>query len=412
MPCRLGVKRMHEIVTGICQGRGKENDIERLQDLGTTITEAALCGLGKSSANPVLSTIKYFREEYEAHIRDKECPAGVCRRLSAAPCQKGCPAGIDVPSYVALIAAGHYEQALEIVRADNPFPSVCGRICNHGCEVTCTRGEVDSPIAIMQLKRFISDFEGTQAFHPPQPVPKTRSQKVAVVGGGPAGLSAAYFLARKGYPVTLFEASPVLGGMLTQAIPEFRLPHEHLQRDIEYILAMGIEVKTQTPVGKDPSLEQLKEQGYGAIFLATGAHRGLEMGVFGENLYQGVIEALDFLKKVNTSPEPQTGKRVVVVGGGYAAADAARAAVRLGAKVHLVYRRTEKDLPSDPLEFQAAQEEGVQFHFLSAPTKIIAKNNRVTGLECLRLKRLAPIPAAASGSCPKKGRNLSCRPIG
>ena len=340
VPCRLGVKRMHEIVTGICQGQGKEGDIERLQNLGSTITEAALCGLGKSSSNPVLSTIKYFREEYEAHIRDKECPAGVCRRLSAAPCQKGCPAGIDVPSYVALTASGHYEQALEIVRADNPFPSVCGRICNHGCEVTCTRGEVDSPIAIMQLKRFISDFEGTRPLVLPQPVPKTKLQKVAVVGGGPAGLSAAYFLARKGYPVTLFEASSVLGGMLALGIPEFRLPREHLQRDIQYILALGIEVKTQTPIGKDLTLEQLKKQGYEAVFLATGAHQGLAMGVFGETLYEGIIDALDFLKKANSSPESLAGKRVVVVGGGYAAVDAARAAIRLGAEVHLVYRRT------------------------------------------------------------------------
>ncbi len=403
VPCRLGVKRMHEIVTRICQGQGKEGDIERLQALGGTITEAALCGLGKSSANPVLSTIKYFREEYEAHIRDKECPAGVCRRLAAAPCQKGCPAGIDVASYVALTASGHYEQALEIVRADNPFPSVCGRICNHGCEVTCTRGEVDSPIAIMQLKRFISDFEGTRPLVLPPPVPKTRSQKVAVVGGGPAGLSAAYFLAKKGYPVTLFEASPVLGGMLALAIPEFRLPREHLQRDIQYILALGIEVKTQTPVGKDLSLEQLKNEGYEALFLATGAHQGLEMGVFGENLYEGIMDALDFLKKVNDSPEPLARKRVAVVGGGYEAVDAARAAIRLGATVHLVYRRTEEDLPADPLELRAAREEGVQFHFLTTPTKIIAKNHRVSGLECLRLEPLSTDTSGRRRILPQEG---------
>ena len=403
VPCRLGVKRMHEIVTSICQGEGQEGDIQRLQSLGEIITEAALCGLGKSSSNPVLSTIKYFREEYEAHIRDKECPAGVCRRLTGAPCQKGCPAGIDVPSYVALTASGHYEQALEIIRADNPFPSVCGRICNHGCEVTCTRGEVDSPIAIMQLKRFLSDFEGTRPLVLPQPVPKTKVQKVAVVGGGPAGLSAAYFLVRKGYPVTLFEASPVLGGMLALAIPEFRLPREHLQRDIQHILALGVEVRTQTPIGKDLTLEQLKNQGYEALFLATGAHQGLEIGVFGENLYEGTIDALDFLKKITSSPEPLTGKRVVVVGGGYAAVDAARAAIRLGASVNLVYRRAEEDLPADPLELRAAREEGVQFHFLTTPTKITAKANRVTGLECLRLEPVSTDTSGRRRMLPKEG---------
>ena len=211
---------------------------------------------------------------------------------------------------------------------------------------------------------------------------------MAVVGGGPAGLSAAYFLARKGYPVTLFEASPVLGGMLALAIPEFRLPREHLQRDIQYILALGVEVRTQTPIGKDLTLEQLKNQGYEAVFLATGAHQGLEMGVFGENLYEGIIDALDFLKKVNSSPEPLAGKRVVVVGGGYAAVDAARAAIRLGATVNLVYRRTEEDLPADPLELRAAREEGVQFHFLTTPTKIAAKNNRVAA---------SGVPAARTG---------------
>ena len=226
---------------------------------------------------------------------------------------------------------------------------------------------------------------------------------MAVVGGGPAGLSAAYFLVRKGYPVTLFEASPVLGGMLALGIPEFRLPREHLQRDIQYILALGIEVRTQTPIGKDLTLEQLKNQGYEAVFLATGAHQGLEMGVFGENLYEGIIDALDFLKKVNSSPEPLAGKRVVVVGGGYAAVDAARAAIRLGATVNLVYRRTEEDLPADPLELRAAREEGVQFHFLTTPTKITAKNNRVAGLECLRLEPVSTDTSGRRRILPKEG---------
>ena len=407
VPCRMGVKRMHEIVTSICMGQGREGDIERLQDLGTTITEAALCGLGKSAANPVLSTLRYFRHEYEAHIRDKECPAGVCRRLSAAPCQKGCPAGIDVPSYVSLIAAGHYEKALEIVRADNPLPSVCGRLCNHGCEVTCTRGEVDSPIAIMQLKRFISDFEAMQPFHPPRPVVPDQPHRVAVIGGGPAGLSAAYFLARKGYPVTIFEASNTLGGMLSQAIPEFRLPKNSLQRDIDYILALGVEVQTGTALGRNLTIEQLRARGFEAVFLAIGAHRGMEQGVFGEQLYEGVIDALDFLKGLQAPEKASRGKQVVVIGGGYAAVDAARAAVRQGSEVHLIYRRTEKDLPAEDLELQAAREEGVQFHFLTAPTKILARNNRVSGVECIQLEPTATDTSGRHRVLPKEGSEFT-----
>ena len=407
VPCRMGVKRMHEIVTSICQGEGREGDIERLQALGTTITEGALCGLGKSAANPVLSTLRYFRHEYEAHIRDKECPAGVCRRLSAAPCQKGCPAGIDVPSYVALIAAGHYEKALEIVRADNPLPSVCGRLCNHGCEVTCTRGEVDSSIAIMQLKRFISDFEAMQPFHPPRPVVPDQPHRVAVIGGGPAGLSAAYFLARKGYPVTIFEAANTLGGMLSQAIPEFRLPKNSLQRDINYILALGVEVQTGTALGRNLTIEQLRAQGFEAVFLAIGAHRGMEQGVFGEQLYEGVIDALDFLKGAQAPEKAPRGKQVVVIGGGYAAVDAARAAVRQGSEVHLIYKRTEKDLPVEDLELQAAQEEGVQFHFLTAPTKILARNNRVSGVECIQLEATATDTSGRHRVLPKEGSEFT-----
>ncbi len=229
-PCRLGTRQMLEILTRITEGQGRESDIDTLLTIAKTVKECSLCGLGQTSPNPVLSTIKYFREEYDAHIKEKRCPAAVCDALMISPCQHTCPVGINIPKYVAHIAAGEYQQAIDTIRERNPFPAICGRICHHPCELRCRRGELDDPVSIRSLKRFAADWYYEHNGKVPEPFPKTHSHKVAIVGAGPTGLACAYFLAQMGYPVTVFEALPVGGGMLSVAIPEFRLPREVIQK--------------------------------------------------------------------------------------------------------------------------------------------------------------------------------------
>ena len=306
--------------------------------------EVSLCGLGGTAPNPVLTTLNYFREEYLAHIVDKQCPARVCKRLSPTPCQFACPAGIDIPSYIALIAQGQYEEALELIREDNPLPSVCGYVCTAPCEVQCKRGVIDKSIAIKSLKRFVADFvrqNGSNGRKKPPP----RPDKVAIIGSGPAGLSAAYYLAREGYQVTVFEALPVVGGMLRVGIPEFRLPREVLEFDLKTIEEMGVEFKTHSRLGRDIFLDGLQEQGYKAFFLSTGTHHIARLDIEGEDL-PGVMSGLDFLRQSRTGELPLLGKRLVVIGGGNVAIDAARTAVRLGSSVTILYRRSEAEMPA------------------------------------------------------------------
>jgi NADH-quinone oxidoreductase subunit F len=403
-PCRVGNKLMLKILERICEGKGTMEDINTLQRLSETITNGALCGLGKTAPNPVLTTLKYFRHEYEAHILEKRCPAQVCKRLTPAPCQNACPAGIDVPSYVALIAAKRYKEALDVILEDNPFPSICGRACTHSCETECKRGEVDTPIAIMHLKRFVADLGIDRAKYI-KSLPITREEKIAIVGAGPAGLTAAYYLIKTGYAVTVFEALPGAGGMMVAGIPEYRLPRDIIQAEIDAIAALGVEIKTNTRLGKDITIDNLKQQGYGAILLAVGAYKGRKLGVAGEDKYNGCIDSIEFLGKVNFGDKTKPGAQVIVIGGGNSAIDAARAALRLGAdEVTIAYRRTRDEMPAFEEEIEAAEEEGVKIHYLAAPTRIIGDGDRITGLECIRNKlgdpdtsgRRRPVPIEGS----------------
>ncbi len=234
---------MLEILTKITQGEGREEDIDLLLSIADTVKECSLCGLGQTCPNPVYTSIKYFRHEYESHIKEKKCPAAVCDALMISPCQHACPVGINVPKYQAHIVMGEYLEAVETNRERNPFPAICGRICHHPCETRCRRGTLDEPVAIRALKRFVADwyFDHVDELPEPEPFPQTQSQSVAVVGAGPTGLSCAYFIAQMGYPVTVFEALPVGGGMLSVAIPEFRLPADVIQQEIDYIIKRGVE---------------------------------------------------------------------------------------------------------------------------------------------------------------------------
>ncbi|MFZ5924881.1 MAG: NAD(P)-binding protein, partial [Bacillota bacterium] len=402
-PCRIGTKRMLEILTRITRGQGREGDIERLIKLGTWIKETALCGLGQTAPNPVLTTIRYFRDEYEAHIRDKKCPASVCASLFESPCQNACPAGVDVPRYISLIRQKRYQDAVRLIKEKNPFPAVCGRVCTRPCEGKCRRAQLDEAIAICELKRFAADWELTN----PLPVDKPavmRDAKVAIVGSGPAGLTAAYYLARLGYKVTVFEALSEAGGMLRVGIPEYRLPKDVLDAEILAIVRLGVEIRTGVAIGRDITLDDLNEQGYKAIFIAVGANVSQKLGVPGEDL-DGVIGAVEFLREVNLNGRRKVGKKVAVVGGGNAAIDAARTALRLGAKeVHIIYRRQREDMPADKNEIAEAEREGVKIHFLTAPSRMIGRDGKLTNMECVRMSlgefdrtgRRRPVPIEGS----------------
>jgi NADH-quinone oxidoreductase subunit F len=384
VPCREGLKRLLQILTDVCEGRGREEDLGLLEELCFTLRDFSLCGLGKTAPNPVMSTLNYFREEYEAHVRDRQCPALVCPGLVPAPCQRACPAGIDVPSYVALIGHGRYEEAVELIRKDNPFPWVCGMVCVHPCERVCRRGDVDAPISIKSLKGFAAEQAMASEGYKPKRLAPLREEKVAVIGSGPAGLTAAYYLAQDGYPVTVFEAAPVAGGLLRLAIPEYRLPKELVEREIASIKELGVEIRTDCPIGKDLTLHDLRAEGFRAFFLGIGAHKGFRLNIAGESEFEGVMDGIDFLRKVNLSKKVDLGERVVVVGGGHASMDAARTCIRLGVPgVDLVYRRSREEMPAGEEEVRIAEEEGVRIHYLTIPKAVKGRDGRVSHLECM-----------------------------
>ncbi|MGB2582910.1 MAG: FAD-dependent oxidoreductase, partial [Dehalococcoidia bacterium] len=408
IPCRLGTKQMLEILTRITQGKGRDEDIDTLLNIADTVKECSLCGLGQTCPNPVLTTIKYFRDEYETHIKEKKCPAAVCDALMISPCQHTCPVGINVPKYVAHIAAGEYLESVETIRERNPFPAICGRICHHPCETRCRRGELDDPVAIRSLKRFAADwyFDHAGELPDPEPFPQTQSQRVAVVGAGPTGLSCAYFLAQMGYPVTVFEALPVGGGMLSIAIPQFRLPKEVIQSEIDYIAKRGVEIRYNTPITTNFTVEDLRKDGFEAVFIAAGAQKSQRIGIPGEledvdNFHYG----LRFLRDIKVGRQINIGRHVAVIGGGNVALDAARTALRLGAEeVSLYYRRSRDEMPVTEVEYDEAVAEGIRFHFLVSPTRIESENWRATGLQCIRMAlgepdasgRRRPVPISGS----------------
>jgi len=299
------------------------------------------------------------------------------------PCRVACPAGVNAQGYVALISQGKFKEALEVLRRTMPFAGVCGRVCTHPCEAECERGKVDEPISIRSLKRFMADYEMKVGREKATPIERTKEDKIAILGSGPAGIGCAYDLIREGYPVTIFETAPKAGGLLRYGIPEYRLPQKVLDNEISYVEELGVEIKTKSPVQK---FEDIFNQGYQAIFLATGAGVSQKMGIPGEDA-KGVIHALDFLKKTSLGAKVALGEKVAVIGGGNAAIDAARVAKRLGVKeVAIVYRRSRAEMPAASEEVDEAEREGIKLHILAAPVKVLTKGEKVTGIQCIKME--------------------------
>jgi NADH-quinone oxidoreductase subunit F len=385
VPCRVGTKRMLEILTRICEGQGRMEDIDRLIDLGEFIKQGSLCGLGQTAPNPVLSTIRHFREEYVEHIRDRHCRAGVCPSLVRAPCQAACPAGVDIPGFVSLVGEKRYDEALTLHRNRNPFASVCARVCFHTCEDKCRRSTLDNPVSIRGVKRFMTDQETELQLPEIRENEENAKRKIAIIGGGPSGISCAFFLARLGYKPVVFEKEPRPGGMLVQAIPAYRLPRETLAREIRMIENMGVKIETGKALGSDFTVRSLKNDGYDAVFVAIGAPEGIRVDLPGSDA-DGVADAMAFLREYNIRGSVPVGRKVVVVGGGNAAIDAARTAIRLGAKkVTVLYRRTREEMPAYAEEIEEALQEGVAIEPLTAPEEIVVKKGKVAGIKCLHM---------------------------
>lgn len=375
VPCRIGLGQLSELMEQVLEGEATMETISIIERVARVIVNSADCAIGRDAARLVLDGVQGFRDDYEEHILRHRCLGGM---REPVPCVALCPAGVDIPGYLVLIKYGRYADAVRLIRKDNPFPSACAYICEHPCEARCRRSMVDDAVNICGIKRFACDHATDMT--PPPCAPST-GKRIAVIGGGPGGLSAAYFLSLMGHRVVVYDQRPQLGGMLRYGIPDYRLPQEKLDRDIEFILSTGIEVHTDTAIGRDIEFSEIENQ-YDAVYISIGAHNDKKIGIDGENSV-GVHAAVQLLRDIGEGRVPDFhGKRVCVIGGGNVSMDATRTALRLGAaSVTCVYRRRISDMTALNEEIEDAQAEGCQILQLQAPDHIEAdENGHVTAL--------------------------------
>ncbi len=443
-PCRVGTQVIQRILVRLEQGKGRKRDLDHLRLLAEGVDEAAWCGIADTIRDPLVALLDLGAEHFAAHLEGLVCPEPSTLGWVTAPCRSTCPSTVDCPSYIFQAMEEHAHLATEIVKRDNPLPAVIGRTCHHPCESNCTLVDTGQPLAINHVKRWCADrAEGIARIeHGPGrdagssvsipedapigvdvPVlpdelveestaqlsqravvahPDTGGQKVAVIGAGPAGLSAGYYLARLGYRPVIFEALPVPGGMLYVGIPEYRLPKAHLLREVELIEREGVEIRYNTAIGRDLSFADLDEMGFEATFVGIGAHSGKKLRIPGEEL-PGSMDAIDFLREVSLGTRTEVGEKVLVIGGGNSAMDAARTALRMGAKeVRVVYRRAREQMPANPWEVDEAEEEGVDFRFLSAPVSCDG-DTCVEGLVCQKMELGPPDDSGRRSPVPSTG---------
>jgi NADPH-dependent glutamate synthase beta subunit-like oxidoreductase/formate hydrogenlyase subunit 6/NADH:ubiquinone oxidoreductase subunit I len=392
------------LLNDVAWGRADTEHLPSMESLARKIADQGKAASAKNTAEMVLETLARYREVFISHINTHNCSTGDCVKLAPAPCQMTCPAGLDIPTYVTLIAMGRDAEAIDVIRRDCPFPWVCGLVCTRPCEFMCVRARIDTPISIKTLKGFAAERAMSEgSYKNPAKAPE-KNRKVCVIGAGPGGMSAAYYLALKGYSVRVIEQHSVAGGMLLLGIPRYRLPREVIDREVVMLKNLGIQFLFNTRFGKDVTLEVLKKKGFEAFFFAIGAHNSFKLGVPGETEFPQVIEAVDFLRKVALGDRQVPGQRAVVIGGGNVAIDAARTCLRLGCEsVTLAYRRMRSEMPADTEEVEQAEEEGVRFEFLNIPVEIRGCIGQVTGLKCLQARLVAKEGEARKYPVPVEG---------
>ena len=375
VPCRIGLGQLNHFIKDVLDGNATMETLDTMEATALSIMESADCAIGYEAAHMVYKGLVGYRDDYIEHIRHGRC---TCTYSQPVPCVALCPAHVDIPGYIALVGEGRYADAVRLIRKDNPFPTTCGFICEHPCELRCRRNMVDNSVNIRGLKRVAADFAGE--VEPPKCAPST-GKKIAVLGGGPGGLSAAYYLQLMGHQTTVYEMLPKLGGMLRYGIPNYRLPKERLEDDVNAILKTGVQVEYGKKIGQDITIQDLREQ-YDAVLITIGASTDKKLGLEGEDA-EGVMSAVQFLRNIGKNIITDlTGKEVAVIGGGNVSMDAVRTAKRLGAKkVSIVYRRRMADMTALPGEINGAVAEGIELQTLKAPAAIdVDENNHVKGI--------------------------------
>ena len=391
VPCRVGLDKALRLLNGFTRGQGSEQELERLDEMGRMIRDTSLCGLGQTAPNPLLTTMRHFRHEFEDHIRAHRCRAGVCEDLELSPCENSCPLHMNVPRFLQLYQEGRLDEAFEAVVLDNPLPASTGRVCQHPCENRCRRRSLDTAVNMRDMHRYIADaiftsgrFDALVERIAARRLPPTE-RKVAIVGAGPTGLAAAFYLALLGHEVTVYDSNPEPGGMLRYAIPEYRLPKEVIAREVELIRRMGVQFECGVAVGTDIPLNDLDNR-FNAVFLAIGTWKEAWVYLPGTEL-KGVLPALLFLEAVAKEEAVRLGRRVAVIGGGNAAIDSARTALRMGSEATVIYRRDRKDMPAIKEETDAAEAEGVKFVFLATPHRIVGdEEGNVKAIEAVKTR--------------------------
>jgi NADPH-dependent glutamate synthase beta subunit-like oxidoreductase len=394
-----------DLLKDVAWGRAGADHLPAIKELAGSLRDDPPSTAGVETRRQVLASLAEHGEVFRSHVETHNCASRDCVKLAPAPCQMACPAGIDVPTYVSLIGLGRDAEAIEVIRRDNPFPWVCGLVCTRPCEFMCVRGRIDTPVSIKFLKAFAAERALSERRYKNPPQEPDKGQKVCVIGAGPGGLSAAYYLALKGYAVRVIEALPVSGGMIMVGIPRYRLPREVIDREVAMLQELGVEFRFNTRFGSDVTLADLKAEGFAAFFFAIGCHSAYKIGMPGEGDFPQVLDAIDILKRVALGDRTVPGKKAVIIGGGNVAIDAARTCLRLGSEeVTIAYRRTRSEMPADEEEVEQAEEEGVRLAFLTIPTGLTGVDGRLTGLQCLRAElvrkegssRMSPVPIANS----------------